>query len=98
MSAPYTELIDRLREVAALNSAASLLNWDQETMMPERAGASRAEELALLARLAHERATDDRVGEWIERCREDDVLAADPVRSANLREIARDYERARKLP
>ena len=35
-------------------------------MMPPRAGAARAEQLALVSRLAHERGTDPRIGE-IER-------------------------------
>ncbi|NIR24985.1 MAG: carboxypeptidase M32, partial [Gammaproteobacteria bacterium] len=48
MSERYEALRRHLRELAALNSALGLLGWDQETMMPPRAAAARADELALL--------------------------------------------------
>jgi carboxypeptidase Taq len=98
MSNAYEELSDRLREAAAMESAARLLGWDQETMMPQRAADSRAEELALLGRLVHERVTDPRIGELIDTCESDDELTQDPRIAANLRELRRDFERARRLP
>ena len=98
MSAAYTELLHQLREVATLMSAASLLGWDQETMMPTRAGGTRAEQLSLISRLAHERGTDPRIEDLLVKCEADGQLLADPRVAANLREIRRDYDRARKLP
>ena len=98
MSDAYTELCDRLREIYALSSAANLLQWDQETMMPPHAAAGRADSLAAVTRLAHEHATDPRIGELLDKCEDDPQLAADENEAANLREIRRDYERARKLP
>jgi len=98
MSRAYTQLRQRLRETATLSAVVHLLNWDQETVMPPKAADFRAEELALLARLAHERATDPRIGELLARCDADTDLQSDPESAANLREIRRDYERARKLP
>jgi carboxypeptidase Taq len=98
MSAAYAELIEHLRAVAALNSVASLLGWDQETMMPRKGADARAEQLALVARLAHDRATAPRIGELLATCECDESLVADPAVSANLREIRRDYDRARRLP
>jgi carboxypeptidase Taq len=98
MTESYERLLGRLREVETLRSVAALLAWDQETFMPAAAAGFRAEELALLARMTHERATDPRLGELIEACEADADIAADPVESANLREIRRDYDRARRLP
>jgi len=95
---PYRELRTRLREAGVLGSVGSLLSWDQETMMPAGAAEFRAEELAMVARLAHERRIDPRVGELLEACEADPELTADPVESANLREIRRDWERARRVP
>jgi carboxypeptidase Taq len=94
----YEQLVALLREGAVLSSAAHLLNWDQETMMPPAAAPARAEELALLARLAHERLTHPGIEELLDGCDADPELAADERTAANLREIRRDYERARKLP
>jgi carboxypeptidase Taq len=98
MGTPYDDLRTRLREVETLVSVAALLSWDQETMMPPKAAAFRAEELALMARMTHERAIDPAVGELIEACEQDAALLEDPIEAANLREIRRDYDRARRLP
>ena len=98
MTNPYAELRRRLREAATLSAVCELLGWDQETMMPRRAAEFRADELSLLSRLVHQRLTDSAVGELIDRCRADAELVADDAVAANLREIQRDYDRARKLP
>ena len=98
MSTSYDALRVRLRELAALNSVLNLLGWDQETMMPPRAAAARADELSLLSRLAHERAIADELGDLLGECEQDPALTGDPVVAANLRELRLDYERARKLP
>jgi len=92
------ELLGLLREAATLSTIADLLGWDQETTMPPAAAPFRAEELALLRTLAHRAATDPRLGESIERCASDASLVADPLVAANLREIRRDYDRARRVP
>ena len=98
MSDRYDALRQHLRELAALNSVLNLLGWDQETMMPPKAAAARADELSLLSRLAHERAMADELGDLLNECEEDPALTGDPVIAANLREIRLDYERACKLP
>ena len=98
MSESYATLRSRLRELAALNSALNLLGWDQETMMPPAAASTRAEELSLLSRMAHERATSNELGDLLGTCEQDEALRADATIAANLREIRIDYDRARKLP
>jgi carboxypeptidase Taq len=96
--AAYTELMRLMREAATLRSTASLLGWDQETYMPPAAAEFRAEQLAMLSSLVHERHTSPRVGELLARCEADAALASDPTAAANLRELRRDYERATRLP
>ncbi|MFY9342796.1 MAG: carboxypeptidase M32 [Planctomycetota bacterium] len=93
----YDELRFHLRSATLLGSAAAVLAWDQETGMPRGAGDIRAEQLALLAQLQHERATDPRVGEWLARC-EADRARLDPDQAANVREWRRDFDRATRLP
>ena len=93
-SKPWDDLVDHLREAALLSSTGALLAWDQETYMPAGAGERRAEQLALVARLAHERAADARLGEWIEAC----AHGADEARAACLRELRRDHDRATRMP
>jgi carboxypeptidase Taq len=91
---PYDQLLAHLREASLLASTSALLAWDQETFMPAGAGERRAEQMALLARLSHERGTDPRIAEWI--AASDDP--ADEAERACLREWQRDHDRATRLP
>ena len=95
----YDRLIEIRKEVALLKSCSSILKWDQETYMPARGTAHRAEQLALLAKIAHERFTHPQVGELLARC-EKSHLTADPLstESVNVREIRRKYDKKTKLP
>jgi len=94
----YRRLLAHLAEAQTLASCASALEWDQETAMPPKAAAFRAEEMGLLARLVHERVTHPSVGAWLADCEADPALAADEDAAANLRELRRDFERATRLP
>jgi len=95
--AAYTELMRLTREAATLGSAASLLGWDQETFMPPAAAAFRAEQLAMLSTMVHERQVSPRVAELLAQCEADASLAADPTAAANVRELRRDFERSTRL-
>jgi carboxypeptidase Taq len=97
----YESLQQRSREIAAYTSAASLLSWDQETYMPVKAGAYRAEQLGQLAGLGHRLSTSADIGEWLTMCEDHLPECADEeemaLRAANVREWRRDYNRATKL-
>ena len=92
----YQELCALWREASTLTSVGSLLGWDQETYMPDRAAPARAEQSALIARLTHERRTSPRVGDLLAACESDKSL--DENARANVRELRRDYDHATKLP
>ena len=91
----FDELMDFARQTQALSQVAGRLGWDQETVMPVGAGPQRGEEIAAMESVLHARRMDPRVGEWLEAI-DGDVL--DPVGRANLREIRRSFDRARKVP
>ncbi|HEY7614956.1 MAG TPA: carboxypeptidase M32 [Gemmatimonadales bacterium] len=95
----YEELMQRVREEAALACVEALLEWDEETAMPAGAVEGRSEQLALVAGLLHERGTDPRLGELLDEL-EGSPLLADPgsPASVNVRELRRDYERFVRLP
>jgi carboxypeptidase Taq len=61
----FSELVATLRENALFASCINLLNWDEQTYMPHQGAGHRAEQLALMAGLSHERATDSRLGDLI---------------------------------
>ena len=97
----YDSLLQRSREIASYNSTASVLAWDQETYMPAKASAYRAEQLSQLAGLTHRLATAPEVGDWLKACEDTMPVCADDLecdlREANVREWRRDYDRATKL-
>jgi carboxypeptidase Taq len=53
------------REVQTLSNVASVLHWDQETYMPAEAIGERAEQLALLEGLIHDRRTSPEIGDHL---------------------------------
>src|SRR6185436_16839768 len=95
MSDAYAELMDLTRQAGVLSSIESVLDWDQETYMPPKGIHARADQVAAIAQLAHERRTHPKVGECLGTF---DGKGEDPERAANVREIRRTYERAVKIP
>ena len=95
--APYKTLLARAKEIALVDSAAALLNWDEETFMPRQALPFRAEQLAFFSGWSHRQFTASEVGDWIKAC-EDHGYAPDSDEAANTREWRRNYDRATKLP
>jgi carboxypeptidase Taq len=95
----YTQLRQHAQELALLNSSAALLGWDERTKLPKKAGAYRAEQLTYLAGLSHQKATDPRVGEWLDELA-DGPLAADPHSDsgATIHQLRWSYDRQRRLP
>jgi carboxypeptidase Taq len=96
--AAYDELIRRVREDALLDSCASLLEWDEETHMPAGGAEHRGQQMALLAGLSHERATQPRISELLATINDSD-LVSDPVspEAVNVREIGRLHKRSVRL-
>jgi carboxypeptidase Taq len=91
------------REFGYLEKAAAALQWDQETYLPPQGVADRAEQLALMEGLAHERLTSTETGRLLEALgsttatpRGDAALA--PVERDFCRVLRRAYDRAVKLP
>jgi carboxypeptidase Taq len=85
----YQWLAEHSRETAYLRSIKKLIAWDQRTFIPEKGHAHRAGQLAVLAKLIHERDTDLRVGEHLSQV-EGSALVSDPigVEAVNIRECA----------
>lgn len=75
----------------------ALLSWDQHTKMPPQGAEGRAQQMATLSGLIHERVTDERVGRWLGEL-EPTGFADGSDEAALLREVRRGYEQATKLP
>ena len=99
MNEQLAELRLRLGEVSDLRSALALLEWDQMVMMPPAGAAVRAERLATVERIAHERFSDERIGELVHEL--SDLEASLPYDSDDaclIRVTRRDWEKARRVP
>ncbi|MEX1041705.1 MAG: carboxypeptidase M32 [Pirellulaceae bacterium] len=95
----FEHVCQHVRETTKLEHVKELLEWDERTLMPVAAGEYRADQITLLAGLVHQRATDPRLGEWLEALAES-PLAADPNsdQGATIRGLKREYDRETKLP
>ncbi|MDX1740680.1 MAG: carboxypeptidase M32 [Rhodothermales bacterium] len=91
------ELKDILARVRDLESAAAVLEWDQETFMPPQAVESRAHQIGTVRQLAHEMFVGDRVGELLD-VMADEASLGDDQAAALVRVTRRDYARATCLP
>ena len=99
MSAPFEELSRRLAEIGDLSAAASLLAWDQQVMMPPRGAASRAEHLATLKHVTHEKFTSPEIGRLLEELAPfEEAHDYDSFEASLIRVTRRDWEKARKVP
>jgi carboxypeptidase Taq len=97
--AAYDELITKSREESLLGSCTSLLGWDEQTHMPRGGVEHRGNQMALLAGLHHEKATDPRIGELLETLEVSGELGEPKsVAAVNVREIRRMYNRLTRLP
>lgn len=95
----YQELIRRYREARMLDSIASLVGWDERTYMPPKGSAHRAEQMALLATMTHEKITAPRLGEFLGELERSPLASGgDTPEAVNIREIRRGYDRAVKVP
>lgn len=95
----YQELRRRAVETATLHSCAAVLGWDEQTYLPPGGIEHRGNQLALLAGLAHDKATDPRIGELLAHCEQSDLVADPESPSAvNVREWRRRFDREAKLP
>jgi carboxypeptidase Taq len=95
MTDSYGELINLVRQTNTLAATEALLDWDSETYMPPKGLAARAEQLSLIATLAHERRTHSQIGELLDKLGTD---SGDDIAKANIRETRRIYQRATKIP
>ena len=99
MDADLRTLRERLAEISDLRRAMLLLGWDQRVMMPPLGTPARAEALATLGRIAHDKFVDAEVGSLLERLRPlEESLAYDSDDASLIRVTRRDWEKERRVP
>ena len=91
----YEQLLDHYGRLSNVQSAAGVLSWDQQVMMPEGGTPARSRQQSTLSGLSHELLTDDDVADWLDELDGDDLSGGN---SAAVREIRREHRRADRVP
>ncbi|MBV8694460.1 MAG: carboxypeptidase M32 [Ktedonobacteraceae bacterium] len=93
------ELLILLKDIEALGALKELALWDQNTMLPEGAGAMRATQMAAIEGVLHERQTNPRLGALLSVLK--DVVQDSTFTDADrglVRAVLRSYDHSTKLP
>jgi carboxypeptidase Taq len=100
MRSQLTALVERLSELEDLRVASEVLNWDQQTMMPRRGAATRAEALATVGRIRHEALIAPETGRLLEGAEVElnGAGEADDEELLLLRHVRREWDKARLVP
>ena len=99
MDADLRTLRERLAEISDLRRTMLLLGWDQRVTMPPLGTPARAEALATLGRIAHDKFVDAEVGSLLEQLRPlEESLAYDSDDASLIRVTRRDWEKERRVP
>ena len=93
--AAYARLVARVTRIATIGEAAGMLGWDAAAMMPPGGGAARGDQMAVLAGLAHQLATEPQVADDLAEA--ETTPPADPWHEANLRLMRHGHTRATAL-
>jgi carboxypeptidase Taq len=97
--ATYQRLKGELARIVDLNRALGLAGWDQQTKMPPRGANSRAEVIATLAGVIHERSTSPEIGQHLDELRsfeaEHDYAS---IEASLVRVTRREYDKLKRVP
>ena len=99
MDTALRTLKERLAEISDVGRAAGVLGWDQRVTMPPLGTEARAEALATLGRIAHERFVDPELGRLLDQLAPlEESLPYDSDDASLIRVTRRDWEKARRVP
>jgi carboxypeptidase Taq len=88
-----------LAEIDDINSALSVLAWDQATYMPGRGASARGRQMATLGRLATEKLVSPEIGELLDDLNAyEESLPYESDEAGLIRVTRRDYEQMTKVP
>jgi carboxypeptidase Taq len=99
VDAELRTLRERLAEISDIQRSVGLLFWDQRVMMPSLGTPARANSVATLGTIAHDRFVDDEIGSLLERLRpHEESLEHDSDDASLVRVTRRDWEKERRVP
>jgi len=98
-STNFDQLLETSRTIADLQAATAVLSWDQETYMPDGAAGARAEQIATLSAIVHQRTVAPEYGRLLDDLEKETANGVlEEWEKAAVHEASRDLRRAAKLP
>ena len=95
----FDQACGQARRAAVLASVEALLGWDEQTLLPPRAGGYRAEQAAAVAALVHGIRTDPAHGDRLARLAAGPLARSGPAEVAGtIRLLNRDFQKQSRLP
>lgn len=90
----YHEYVEKMRRIADIRYAAAVLQWDQETYLPEKGNAGRARQLATLSETAHQLFSDASLSNLLNELLSKNGLDAKQKKNVEL--TLEDYTKQKK--
>ena len=91
----YTKLKEIFKDASLLSDIAGILHWDMSTMMPSNSRDQRAEQLAYLSKLSHDKISSNEVRDLILEAKSEELNQNETY---NLREIEREHKLTSSVP
>ncbi len=91
----YTKLKEIFKDASLSSDIAGILHWDMSTMMPSNSRSQRAEQLAYLSKLSHEKISSNEVRDLILEAKSEELNQNETY---NLREIEREHKLTSSVP
>jgi len=92
----YETYREHMRRLADVRAALALMQWDQETYLPAKGAGFRARQVATLSEMAHELATDGKLGSLLESLEQAPGLSDTEKKNVTLNR--EDFEKQKKYP
>ena len=95
----YQKLMDIHKEGTILGNISGILNWDMEVKMPNKGVNQRAEQLAMMSGLIHDKTTNPEIGKYLKEIKaHQDYSKLGNNEKRNVELIQRDYDKFVKIP
>src|SRR5258706_3263908 len=83
-----------MQRIADVKYSTALLQWDQETYLPQKGAAIRGQQIATLSEMAHQLFTDEKLGDLLKALVEKNDLTENERRNIEL--TKEDYDKNRR--
>jgi carboxypeptidase Taq len=95
----YKKLMEKVKNLFILESAAAIVHWDMETKMPPKAVRLRSLQLSMLSRIGHKMSIDPEIGKLLEEImRHPEYDSLNTVKKRDLYLTKKHYDEQTKLP